>query len=108
MRSLLLLFLTSCGVEDAIVGQGCTSSEDKSWDITNPDTSTGFQIEQCRVDADTCMHLCTYLMTRDQVSSSNGATGCDVSFDGGTTHVDASYDVTNTDNSNCVVPTEGF
>jgi hypothetical protein len=92
---LVLVLVTACGTEDVLIGKDCTSSEDQSWDITNPDMPTAFKIEQCRVDVDACAALCSFIMQTKQVSSNSGATACDVSFDGVVTHVKATYEISN-------------
>ena len=92
---LALLLVTACGTEDVLIGKDCTSSEDQSWDLDNPDMATAFKIESCRVDADACTALCTFIMQTNQVVSNAGATSCDVTFEGAITHVTAQYDVSN-------------
>jgi hypothetical protein len=84
-----------CGADEALLGKDCTSNEDQTFDIENPDTPTAFKIEQCRVDVDACTPLCSYVLDQHSVSSSSGATGCDVEFEGAVTHVTASYQVFN-------------
>jgi hypothetical protein len=84
-----------CGADEALLGKDCTSTNDQTFDIENPDTPTAFKIEQCRVDVDACTPLCTYVLDQHSISSSNGATGCDVEFEGAVTHVKASYQVFN-------------
>ncbi|HEY0253866.1 MAG TPA: hypothetical protein VGC41_20190 [Kofleriaceae bacterium] len=69
----------------------CTQTEEQSWDITHPDQPTSFRIEQCRIDADACLPLCTLVMMTNQVESTSGPTACDVEFEGATTHVKATY-----------------
>jgi hypothetical protein len=100
---LVLVLVSACGAEDALIGKDCTSSEDQSWDIDHPDMPTAFKIDQCRVDADTCPALCTFIMQTKQVSSNAGATACDVSFEGAVTHVTATYDITNS-GPGCATP----
>jgi len=89
----ILVAVGACGAEDALIGKDCTSTEDQTWDLQNPDTPTEFKIESCRIDVDACPALCTYVLTQHSVSGS--ATGCEVEFEGGITHVTASYQVFN-------------
>jgi len=91
----LVALAAGCGADEALLGKDCTSTEDQTFDIVNPDTPTAFKIEQCRVDVDACTPLCTYVLDAHSVSSSSGATGCDVEFEGAVTHVTASYQVFN-------------
>ena len=84
-----------CGADEVLLGKDCTSNEDQTFDIENPDTPTAFKIEQCRVDVDACTPLCSYVMDQHSISSSSGATACDVEFEGAVTHVTASYQVFN-------------
>jgi hypothetical protein len=93
--ALVLVVATGCGADEALLGKDCTSTEDQTFDIENPDTPTAFKIEQCRVDVDACTPLCTYVLDQHSISSSSGATGCDVEFEGAVTHVTASYQVFN-------------
>lgn len=102
----VLVGLTACGAGDALLGKDCTSQDDQSWDIDQPDQATAFRIEQCRIDGDACTPLCNLEMQIHGVQSTAGATGCEVTFDGGSTHVKATYTVFN-NSGNCAVP-EGF
>jgi hypothetical protein len=94
------LTLPAC-IEDVLIGKDCTSTEDQTWDVTDPDQALAFKIDACRIDVDACDPLCTYMMTVKQVPASNGATACDVEFDGATTHIKATYDVLNSDVPGC-------
>ncbi len=90
---LLLVSTTACSAQDVLLGKDCTSTQDQSFDLQNPDTPTAFKIESCRVDADACRALCSYVLSQKQIASE--ASACDVSFDGAVTHVTASYEVFN-------------
>lgn len=98
--------LAACGATDVLIGQDCTSTEDQTWDVTAPDAAMSFKIESCRMDVDACPTLCTYMMAVKEVSSS-GAPTCDVEFEGGTTHIKATYEVTNFDVPGCSMNTPG-
>ena len=104
--ALVLVVATGCGADEALLGKDCTSTEDQTFDIENPDTPTAFKVEQCRVDVDACTPLCTYVLDQHSISSSSGATGCDVEFEGAVTHVKASYQVFN-GGPNCPVVDQG-
>jgi hypothetical protein len=104
--ALVLVVATGCGADEALLGKDCTSTEDQTFDIENPDTPTAFKIEQCRVDVDACTPLCTYVLDQHSITSSSGATGCDVEFEGAVTHVKASYQVFN-GGPNCPVVDQG-
>ena len=93
--ALVLALSIGCGADQALLGKDCTSTEDQTFDLQNPDPPTAFKIEQCRVDVDACPPLCTYVMNEHSISSSSGATACDVEFEGATTHVKATYQVFN-------------
>ncbi|MEO8842642.1 MAG: hypothetical protein ABI591_26660 [Kofleriaceae bacterium] len=99
--------LAACGATDVLIGKDCTSTEDQTWDITEPDAAMNFKIESCRMDVDACPALCTYMMTENNVSSSSGASGCDVEFEGGTTQIKATYEVANTDVPGCSINEPG-
>ena len=92
-----------CGADEALLGKDCTSTADQTFDIENPDTPTAFKIEQCRVDIDACTPLCNMVLDQHSITSSSGATGCDVEFEGAVTHVTASYQVFN-GGPNCPIP----
>jgi hypothetical protein len=92
---LVAFIQVGCGADEALLGKDCVSTEDQTFDIENPDTPTAFKIEQCRVDVDACTPLCTYVLDQHSISSSSGASACDVEFEGAVTHVKASYQVFN-------------
>jgi hypothetical protein len=100
------LTLPGC-VEDVLIGKDCTSTEDQTWDVTDPDQALAFKIDSCRLDVDACDPLCTYMMTVKQVSSNSGASACDVEFEGATTHIKATYEVANTDVPGCEINQPG-
>ena len=97
MRITLALVLVAlgsgCGADEALLGKDCTSTEDQTFDLQNPDTPTEFKIEQCRIDVDACTPLCSYVLTQHSIASA--ASACDVEFEGAVTHVKASYQVFN-------------
>jgi hypothetical protein len=84
-----------CNADEVLIGKDCVSTENQSWDLQNPDIPTAFKIESCRVDVDACPALCSYVLAKNNVTSSSGSTGCDVTFEAGTTHITASYSVFN-------------
>jgi hypothetical protein len=47
------------------------------------------------------------MMTLKNVTSNAGATGCDVEFEGATTHIKATYDVNNSDVPGCAIAQPG-
>jgi hypothetical protein len=100
------LTLPAC-VEDVLIGKDCTSTEDQTWDVTDPDQALAFKIDSCRLDVDACDALCTYMMTVKQVTANSGASACDVEFEGATTHIKATYEVANTDVPGCEINQPG-
>ena len=102
--ALVLVALGGCGADEALLGKDCTSTEDQTFDLQNPDTPTEFKIEQCRVDVDACTPLCSYVLSQHSIASD--ASACDVEFEGAVTHVKASYQVFN-GGPNCPVVNDG-
>jgi hypothetical protein len=103
----MALTLCACSAEDVLIGKDCTSTEDQTWDVTDPDQPLAFKIDSCRVDVDACGALCTYMMTTKNVTSNSGASACDVEFEGATTHIKATYEVNNDGVPGCEINQPG-
>ena len=89
----MALTLPAC-VEDVLIGKDCTSTEDQTWDVTDPDQALAFKIDTCRIDVDACDALCTFMMSEKAgvVEQRRHRLRCRVRGRG-TTHIKATYDV---------------
>jgi len=91
------------------VGDDCRETFNKKIEVSTPTTpQMQLLIDSCMVDSGACPNLCAALLNQESISTQ--PTKCIVAFASDKIVVDVSFDVYNTESSNCYIdmPPEPF